>query len=115
MLKAKTIIELLFILLLLVGCFQSNLEKKEFYDNGNIKEKWSVNENGKVHDEYYSYYLNGNIEWIKNFNNGVLEGRFVHFFENGKKESEGYCKAGNVEGTSLKFRYYRDCKLNSVR
>jgi hypothetical protein len=67
-----------------------------FYDNGRVRRKefLVVRENGDFFNDgpYFSYYPSGQIHTEENWNNGVREGRWVEYNENGDISDEGNCK-----------------------
>lgn len=58
---------------------------RKFYDNDNliIKEEYFVL-NGKKEGVFTSYWKNGQIEAICNYNNDKLEGTYISYYNNGQ-------------------------------
>jgi len=56
---------------------------KKFYENGNLKEVFTMGKNS-FQGEYKSFYENGKIKEKINFSNGLMNGDFITYSKDGK-------------------------------
>ena len=80
------------------------LEKKTtYYVNGNKKQEYWINKNGKLEGECKTWHENGN-KWVeRNYKNGKLEGEYKAWYPNGNKGIEANCKKGKEEGITKQW------------
>lgn len=122
----------LFILLVSISaCKESNFIKVTD-ENGNISEKYSINNDSLKHGEYtsfingalvekanfssgkldgprYIYHPNGQIEIEETYNDDVLIGDYKTYFSNGVLSQSANYKSGMMQGTLKTF--YKDGSL----
>ena len=73
--------------------------KKTYYDNGNIKEEYQVNKDGKPHGTRKLYHENGQLRTEAEFINGIQnDGNIVSYHENGTKARSVILKDGSFQG-----------------
>jgi len=96
----KTIV-LIFLstLFLLTSCNSSGLKKEivETYKNGNPKKEQFFSLSKKHKKEVIKevgYYPNGQKKYVGFFKDGKKDGKWIFWFENGNKWSEGYLNKG---------------------
>ena len=63
---------------------------RTFHSNGNIEGEGFFNENYKEDGEIKTYYKNGQLEAIVEMKNGIFEGYWKEFYENGKPKSVSF-------------------------
>lgn len=68
-----------------------------FYNNGNIKEKFTI-KSGLINGQVFSYYENGSIESIRGFVDEKEDGKSVFWKEDGKIEYETTYRQGIRHG-----------------
>lgn len=69
------------------------------YDNGNIKEQFTVNKNGEKEGEYKMYAESGKLKESASYKNGQLFGKRTLYFDNGNAEiEESYTDGGLLQG-----------------
>ncbi|MBC7884043.1 MAG: toxin-antitoxin system YwqK family antitoxin [Saprospiraceae bacterium] len=85
------------LIIVLSSCEKKKTETK--YDSGNIKESYSVNNEGNKEGEYVFYYESGKIKEKAIYVNGMLTGARLLYHENGQIEiEEMYNEKGVLEG-----------------
>lgn len=73
---------------------------REYYHNtGEIKNRYYVNRNNKVHGLYQVFHINGIVIYEVNYSNGVPLGTSTTWYPNGSIESKGTYVNGTLEGT----------------
>lgn len=60
-------------------------EKINFYENGQVKEKYFIDNNNLKQGKALEFYMNGALKKKYNYLNGKLNGRYVEYFSNGKR------------------------------
>ncbi len=72
------------IFLILMGCNSSKLkEKKIFFKNGNLKEKYFVDKKNRKQGLSYQYYPNGELEIKAKFKNNIQVDTSFNYLDNG--------------------------------
>jgi antitoxin component YwqK of YwqJK toxin-antitoxin module len=80
------------------GVYDSDNGKKiEYYDNGEIKVEYFV-QNGLINGTIKYYHENGNLKKVGSILNGVQEGKFIEYDEDGVKTAEYFKSHGEVNG-----------------
>jgi len=60
--------------------------KREFYENGNVKEEYQINESGERHGTTKLYHENGQIQVEVNWTDGIQDdGEIISYHDNGVK------------------------------
>ena len=73
--------------------------KKTYYDNGNIKEEYQVNMDGKSHGTSKLYHENGQLRAEVGFTNDIQnDGNIVSYHENGTKARSVLLIDGSFQG-----------------
>ena len=73
--------------------------KKTYYDNGNIKEEYQVNKDGKSHGTRKLYHENGQLRAEVGFTNDIQnDGNIVSYHENGTKARSVTLIDGSFQG-----------------
>jgi len=94
-------------------------ERKEFYENGNLKSVENYNDNNR-HGEWKMFYENGNLLSVSNYKDGNLNGEQKSFHPNGKLQGilnykdgkfAGEQKSFHPNGKLLGIANYKDGKL----
>jgi len=97
--------------------------KREYYENGQIKEEGTY-ENGKPEGLFKRYYQNGQLEVEWFVKNEKTEGLFKVYHENGQLQSEAIYKEGMPDGPFKEYYsngqlkdegVYRNGKLEGLR
>ena len=65
----------------LIGC--GGETKKSFYDDGTIEYIAEYNSESQLDGEYKSYYSNGQIEELKHYSDGLLDGELIEYSSRG--------------------------------
>ncbi len=91
----------------LVGCKKEHIEYYE--DNSTIKNSYFTDgEGGPIIGEYKEYRSNGDLREIRNYRNGILEGKNYWFWKNDTVYEKNYVN-GKLEGIQ-KFKGYNVTK-----
>lgn len=78
--------------------------KKKFYEDGQLKSISPVNQSGLKDGEVVTYYPNGNVLNKANYKNGIRVGKNLVYFENSRvKIKEYYNDEGLVDGSYEEF------------
>jgi antitoxin component YwqK of YwqJK toxin-antitoxin module len=109
---------------------------KNYYDNGILKEEYSLNSDGKKEGHYKFYYPNGGIKkkgvyinqqldgeyieyfnnsntyFIENFNNGVQEGEYKKYFNNGQLKIKSNYENNQLNGDYIS--YHQNGNVNII-
>jgi len=73
--------------------------KREFYENGNIKEEYQINESGKHHGTTKLYHENGQLKVEVNWTNGIQDdGEIISYHDNGVKARQVIMLEGCFNG-----------------
>ena len=73
--------------------------KREFYENGNIKEEYQINESGKHHGTKKLYHENGQLKVEVNWTNGIQDdGEIISYHDNGVKARQVIMLEGCFNG-----------------
>ena len=84
----KNAINLLFLLVFVFSCKNKDYNK-EYYPNGNIKLKVSINENGDKHGVYEEYFVTGELKTRMNYYDGKVLDTIISYFKNGRIREKG--------------------------
>lgn len=95
----KQVVSKLLIVVLVISCKTKSVEK-EFYANGNVKIEAEVSSEGVLEGEYHVFFENGTIKEKSTFKNGKREGETLNYHLNGQLES--------------KIRYKKDLPVGQV-
>lgn len=107
----KSISIYLITLTLIFSC-SSQQEKTEFYPSGKISSKFETNSDGLKNGSYVTYYENGQKRSEGKYENDKQTGFWITWFENGNKSSEGKFDQGLQSG-EWKF-YHKNGKLQQI-
>ncbi len=69
---------------------------------------------GKLHGENKWFYEDGTLQLQANYNMGVLDGVFIRYHENGKKELEEHFENGLREGSSNTYYPNGNIKTEAI-
>lgn len=87
-----------------------NGEKTEYwYDGDNIKAKYTLKD-GKINGSFKTYYYNGNTEKTGSYINGIANGKYIVYDEDGSKSEEYSMKNDEKDGIYTSY-YYDEGKL----
>jgi len=78
-------------------------EQKEFYQNGQLKEKLVYVKGGTLDGEHIAYYPDGSVEIKEIYKNGKLNGSKEQNYRNGHARSTSTYKDGTIEGIFVLF------------
>lgn len=70
--------------LLLFSCEADNVNKETYFDNGQMREKYSVDLNGLKDGEFLSFYDNGQIEYKAFYKKGKKNGVVYKYYPDGE-------------------------------
>lgn len=130
----KFFLKLFFLSILMFSC--SKREKK-YFDNGNLKAEYQVNDEGVLEGEFISYYKNGHMKSIDLYRNNIkvdstivydslepnkkklvifhnklsLDSIYSKNYEDGEVTSEGFVYKSQKTG---KWKYYKNKRLEKV-
>jgi|GEM_PF-3928493 len=97
--KNKTLIVLIYLLLTCFYVFPQSLKKVETkYDNGKLREKYSVINDTLIQGEYNMWTEDGHKFLSGNYKNGIANGKWTQYYRNGKKRVEGFFSNGTADG-----------------
>lgn len=95
----KKIILFLITLLLSISVYaQKDILVKSYYDNGNVKEVLSFNENNQLDGTCLAYSSEGIQIGLASYENGVKDGEWKIWREDGTLAYEMYYEKGNKIG-----------------
>lgn len=77
-------LNIMILCLFLMGCKNNLIETKD--ENGQIIEKYTVNNEGEKEGLYEAFYKDGTLKESSNYINGQLDGERKIYFENGQVE-----------------------------
>ena len=86
--------------------------KKEFYENGNVKGEYQVNESGERHGTTKLYHENGQLKMEMNWTNGIQDdGEIISYHDNGVKERQVIRSKGSFNGAFTEWHKNGQKKL----
>jgi antitoxin component YwqK of YwqJK toxin-antitoxin module len=89
-----------------IGNFEKNQyhdSLKRFHENGKLEYEAKFNEGGKEQGKVKYYYVNGQVEFVYETNNGIPFGKATRYYENGDvKEIIEYGADGSVVSSTPK-------------
>ncbi len=94
---------LYFVVLTLCSCNQGEIKKQEFYKNGVLKSLYRISGDSKLNGIARMYYPNGELEYVANFKNNLLDGDFMIYFEDGKLKEKGSFLMGKRNGVDTGY------------
>ncbi len=74
------------------------VDKKQYYDNGNLADHYMCNSNGNVEGAWTNYHENGNLATSYDYVDGERNGAFKQFYESGNIRLEGQFVNGKEHG-----------------
>lgn len=78
------------------GCKEPITQEKTYYENGELKEEYHVNKNGKWHGSYKLYYPNKQLKVELSYTNGIQDdGEIISYHDNGKISRKATLLNGN--------------------
>jgi antitoxin component YwqK of YwqJK toxin-antitoxin module len=90
--------------LTLIGCNGSDLkEKKIYHKNGNLKEKFLIDQNKHRQGVGHEYYEDGHLKEIREYYDGKSNGEYRSYYLNGKLETKGKFKSNIQIDTTLGY------------
>jgi len=92
--------------------FKKNCEL-EFYENGQLEDFRNLNEDGVEDGLWIQWYENGHKEVEGTFKDGRLNGLYTRWYENEQKEQEGTMKNGGDDG--LWIQWYETGEVRDER
>ncbi|MBI6117690.1 toxin-antitoxin system YwqK family antitoxin [Salegentibacter maritimus] len=92
------IIKLFFLSLIFISCSVH----KEYYFNGNLKEKGNISDNRKS-GKWKTYYESGELKGVGNFHKGEENGEWKYYYKNGQIRQIGKFKDGKQDGKWIFF------------
>lgn len=111
--KNKTAYFYVFIGLIIIVFFYSNIRKKVyfklFHKSGVIAH---YNKNGRLEGEYYEYD-NGCLISEGNFRNGLYDGWITHYYTSGRIKSRSFYKSNKID--SIAFEFYPNGKIQNKK
>jgi hypothetical protein len=93
-------LQILLVIFLAFGC---KSPEQEFYDTGELRAKYYLDENGEYQGKVISYYKNGQIEEEAFFEHGIAEGLIIKYDSLGNLYAKGNFANGKEEGV---FEYF---------
>jgi hypothetical protein len=95
------------LLIMLISCKKQETEKNEYYPDGKLWRK-TVYSSVKDKDKnfhLYEFYENGIIKNLRNYENGIMQGKCLNYYDNGNIRSVFYYDKGKLNSTG---RYYNE-------
>jgi len=78
------------------GCKEPITQEKTYYENGELKEEYHVNKNGKWHGSYKLYHPNKQLKVELSYTNGIQDdGEIISYHDNGKISRKATLLNGN--------------------
>ena len=87
-------------------------EKKEYWENGNLKTKWHEDENGLKQGIRENFKKTGELFIKSNYKDGQLHGNYIVYYENGNILREVEYKNDKKEG--IEKVYYSNKTLSEI-
>ena len=85
----------------------------KYYDEyGTLSTEENFNATGELEGQIKNYYPSGTIKDITEYKNGLEDGYYVMYHENGKKKSEGYMVKGAAQGY---WQYYNGDEIMETK
>lgn len=78
-----------------------------YYDSGQLKEKYSLNRNGKKVGKYRSYHKNGGLKTKGRYYRGLQQGKWLSYTQGGFQYRKIHVKAGEVVKIETSCSSYR--------
>jgi hypothetical protein len=105
---------LVLIILTFIGCKNSNLnEKKIYFDNGKLKEKYFIDKKNRRQGFSYIYYPNGKLSTKAKFKDEIQIDTTFHYLDNGHLDAIAiYDKNGK---TIKEIAFFPNNKINVIR
>ncbi len=112
----------LIIVLSFWGCSNDG-KLTEYFDNGQLKKIAEINENGDLHGTVTEYHENGTVKSIGNWVDGIEDGEFKTFYNNGQLQAHYFMKDGLLsdcadhftnEGNLLEKKCYQNGKKHGA-
>jgi len=75
----------------------------ESFDQGKLYERYTVNQDSVKHGSYSRFYKSGKISEKANYDNGLLDGKRILFFDNGEQEIVEIYKQDSLHGEYKSF------------
>src|SRR5262245_53719828 len=72
--------------------------KKEHFDSGKLKAEYGVDAEGRRHGRYVEYFESGKKRIQANFSRGELDGEFIEFYESGEVSGKKVLAKGKPVG-----------------
>ena len=86
--------------------------KREFYENGNVKEEYQINDSGERHGTTKLYHENGQLQVELNWTNGIQDdGEIISYHDDGSKAKTSNLKNHFLNGPY--FEWYKNGKLKT--
>lgn len=99
------------IILLLSSC-QKRI--KNYHDNGQLKEVYSIDSKGVKNGKFQAFYQSGLLLESSNYKNDLLEGKRYFYYENGQVEEEQFYVKGKLDGVQYGFHENGKLKFKSI-
>ena len=104
------LIRLLFIVGLLISC-SAQEQKKEYFDNGQLKEQIPL-KNNTLNGEYEAFYESGQLRAQGIYKNGKMTGSWKYWYLNGQLLSEA---SYNDEGELIDLKAWDDSGKQTIK
>jgi MORN repeat variant len=120
----KNVIIGLIVTITFYSCTDKGEWRVNYHPNGNVSERYFVNEDGHVEGVGLSFHRNGKLAEKKHFKNGLLDGTYESYYENGKLEKRGFLQEGvtigdisffSRTGALLEIATYNDSILEKAK
>ena len=80
----RSLLSLIVVGILSTGAAPGGQEQKEFYESGKLKAEFAVDEQGRKHGRYVEYYESGKKKITGAYDQGERHGEWWEFYESGK-------------------------------
>ena len=89
--------------------------KREFYENGNVKEEYQINDSGERHGTTKLYHENGQLQVEVNWTNGIQDdGEIISYHDNGVKARQVVRLKGSFNGAFTEWHKNGQKKLDGT-
>lgn len=87
----------LYLIIVLVIVYSCDKVTKEYYDNGNLKAEYGLNDSKQFHGIFKGYYENGNLRTVIEFEKGQRIRTGVFYDTTGVLASKEFYKDGLIK------------------
>ncbi|MBN1463540.1 MAG: hypothetical protein JW922_07690, partial [Paludibacteraceae bacterium] len=99
----KNLIVFFLLSTIMLSCNNKQQSVIKYWSNGKIKTEYFLTKNNKISGIRKDYYESGKINLIRNYNNGLLDGKCYKYYPNGNIMIESTYCYGKENGWCIKY------------